>query len=167
MLVTILLAPHAQKEPTLATNRRTKNILGVLGGMGPVASAEFVRTIYSYHHGRPEQEAPVVMLYSDPTFPDRTEAVSSRSDHLLLKKLVESLTQLCELGASEIVVCCVTSHYLLTKLPHHLRSKILSLVDAIFAGLLRTEKKHLLMCTNGTRRSGLFENHPGGEKRAT
>ena len=160
VLVAILLAPVAQKDTTLATNSRSKNILGVLGGMGPVASAEFVRTIYSYHHGRSEQETPVVMLYSDPTFPDRTEALLSASDHLLLKKLVESLTQLCELGASQIVICCITSHYLLTKLPHHLRSKILSLVDNIFAGLLHTEKRHLLMCTNGTRQSRLFENHP-------
>jgi aspartate racemase len=146
----------------VATNQHARNVLGILGGMGPVASAEFVRTIYSYHQGT-EQGAPVVMLYSDPTVPDRTEALLRRSDELLLERLVGSLTHLCELGATQIVICCVTSHYLLPRLPPRLRSKITSLLDTIFAGVLRTEKRHLLMCTQGTRQSRLFESHPQWE----
>jgi len=146
----------------VATNQHARNVLGILGGMGPVASAEFVRTIYSYHQG-PEQGAPAVLLYSDPAVPDRTEALLRRSDELLLKRLVESLTHLCELGATQLVICCVTSHYLLPRLPPRLRSKITSLLDTIFAGVLRSEKRHLLMCTQGTRQSRLFESHPQWE----
>ena len=48
------------------------NVLGVVGGMGPLASAEFVKTIYEYGLNRREQESPSVVLVSDPTFPDRT-----------------------------------------------------------------------------------------------
>lgn len=150
---------RATTETTVTTEQRGKSVLGVLGGMGPLASAEFVRTIYSYHRRRPEQDAPVVMLYSDPTFPDRTEALLKRADDLLLERLTAALTLLCEQGASELVICCVTSHYLLTRLPPGLRRKIISLVDVIFDGLLRAERRHLLMCTEGTRRAGLFENH--------
>lgn len=154
-------APHARAttETTLTTEQRGKSIIGVLGGMGPLASAEFVRTIYSYHRRGPEQDAPVVMLYSDPTFPDRTEALLRGANDLLLERLIESLTRLCELGASELVICCVTSHYLLPRVPPRLRQKIISLVDVIFDGVLRAEKRHLLLCTEGTRRAGLFENH--------
>ncbi len=147
----------------MATHQPVRNVLGVLGGMGPVASAEFVRTVYSFHQAGPEQGAPVVVLYSDPTFPDRTDALLKGSDELLLKRLVEALTHLCEVGATEIVVCCVTSHYLLGRLPARLRDKITSLLDIIFAAVLRSERKHLLMCTQGTRQSGLFESHPQWE----
>ena len=146
----------------MATKQHAGNVLGILGGMGPVASAEFVRTIYSYHQG-PEQGAPVVVLYSDPTVPDRTEALLRRSDELLLERLVGSLTHLYESGATQIVICCVTSHYLLPRLPPRLRGKITSLIDTVFAGVLRTEKRHLLMCTQGTRQSRLFESHPQWE----
>ena len=52
-----------------------KRVLGVVGGAGPLASAEFIKTIYECSLGEREQEAPVVLLYSDPTFPDRTEAL--------------------------------------------------------------------------------------------
>jgi len=137
-----------------------RHVLGILGGMGPVASAEFVRTVYSFHHSGPEQGAPVVVLYSDPTFPDRTDALLKGSDELLLKRLTEALTHLCEMGATEIVICCVTSHYLLARLPARLRGKIISLPDTIFDAVLRSERRHLLMCTQGTRQSGLFESHP-------
>lgn len=147
---------------TVATNHHAGHVLGILGGMGPLASAEFVRTIYSYHRGA-EQGAPVVMLYSDPTFPDRTESLLRRSDELLLERLAASLTHLCELGATQVVICCVTSHYLLPRLPPSLRSRVTSLIDTVFAGLLRTEKRHLLMCTQGTRQSRLFESHPQWE----
>lgn len=138
-------------------------MLGVLGGMGPVASAEFVRTVYSFHRAGSEQGAPVVVLYSDPAFPDRTAALLDGSDELLLGRLVEALTRLCEMGATEIVVCCVTSHYLLARLPARLRMKIISLLDVTFAAVLSSERKHLLLCTEGTRRSRLFESHPQWE----
>jgi aspartate racemase len=51
-----------------------RNIIGILGGMGPVASAEFLKTIYEDQLDPDEQGAPIVMMYSDPTFPDRTKA---------------------------------------------------------------------------------------------
>ena len=51
----------------------TKEILGVVGGMGPLASAEFVKTIYEHSLGEREQASPTVLMHSDPTFPDRTQ----------------------------------------------------------------------------------------------
>ena len=53
-----------------------KQVLGVLGGMGGLASAEFVKTVYEISGEGVEQEqaGPVVLMYSDPAFPDRTAA---------------------------------------------------------------------------------------------
>jgi aspartate racemase len=138
------------------------DVLGVLGGMGPLASAEFVRTIYEYSGGRlcREQDAPRVILYSDPTFPDRTEAILNRTDEELLDKLTESLRWLYRMGATKMVVCCVTIHYLLPKLPDELRSRVLSLVDVIVDGVRARRESCLLITSTGTRRMALFENHP-------
>ena len=49
-----------------------RTILGILGGMGPLASAEFVRSVYELNVQTKEQASPVCVLYSDPTIPDRT-----------------------------------------------------------------------------------------------
>ncbi len=140
-----------------------KRVLGVLGGMGPLASAEFLRTIYEYSLGQREQESPIVFLYSDPTIPDRTEALL-RGDHdTLINGLTESLSRLFDFGVSKIVICCVTAHYLLEKLPVHLSQRVISLLDVIFAQLAKSPERHLLVCTNGTRQLKIFQNHPSWE----
>ncbi|WP_414565762.1 MULTISPECIES: aspartate/glutamate racemase family protein [unclassified Anabaena] len=141
-------------------NNHKREILGVLGGMGPLASAEFLRTIYEYNIlGQREQQSPKVIVYSDPTFPDRTEALLRGEYEILLTNLIAALYQLCELDVSKIVICCITSHYLFPKLPYELRDKIISLVDIIFKKILERQQKHLLICSTGTQKLGIFQKH--------
>ena len=106
-----------------------------------------------------EQEMPYVVMSSDPTFPDRTEAFLTGQSDFMLNKLMGVLKGLTDLGASRIVICCVTMHYLLPRLPSEMREKIVSLLDVVFESLLANPCKSLLLCSNGTRRLELFENH--------
>ena len=141
---------------TKDTNNR---MLGVVGGVGPLASAEFLNTIYEIWAGVREQELPRVVMSSDPTFPDRTEAFLEGKSDFMLNKLMGVLSGLADMGASKIVICCVTMHYLLPRLPSEMREKIVSLLDVIFESLLANPRRSLLLCSNGTRRLELFENH--------
>ncbi|HLO84296.1 MAG TPA: amino acid racemase [Nostocaceae cyanobacterium] len=135
-------------------------MLGIVGGMGPLASAEFIKTIYEYNRWTDkEQEAPKILLYSDPTFPDRSEALLRGEYSLLLEQLTNVLSQLCELNVSRIVICCITSHYLLPELPNHLRKPLISLIDIILNEVLERQEKYLLLCTNGTRKLKIFQNN--------
>jgi aspartate racemase len=134
-------------------------VLGVVGGLGPLASAEFLKTIYERSLAGREQEAPIVMLLSDPTHPDRTTEFLRQSHETLLRRLIESLCSLRELRASRVVICCITYHYLLPRVPRELRERVISLLDVIFDRIVNVRKKHLLFCTNGTRKMQLFETH--------
>lgn len=136
-----------------------RSILGVVGGLGPLASAEFLKTIYEYSLAGREQESPRVMLLSDPTYPDRTTEFLRQSYDELLERLIASLCQLKELGASNVVICCITYHYLLPRVPGELRKRVISLLDVIFDRILSVRKRHLLFCTKGTRKMQLFETH--------
>jgi aspartate racemase len=138
---------------------RGEKLLGVLGGMGPLASAEFMRTIYERAPAPREQDAPRVVLYSDPTFPDRTEQLLAGAEGPLLEQLVASLRQLRAFGATPIVICCVTIHHLLARVPEELRRHVLSLLDVTFARVAELRRPHLLLCTKGARRLRLFESH--------
>jgi aspartate racemase len=104
-----------------------KKLLGILGGMGPLASAEFLKTIYEYNVADLEQELPACVLYSDPKFPDRTEAIISGSDDILINLMVTALESLCQLGISKVVITCVTMHYFLPLIPTRLREKVISI----------------------------------------
>ena len=136
-----------------------KSVLGVVGGLGPMASAEFLRTIYEYSLSDFEQESPTVIVYSDPTFPDRTEAFLSGNSDPLLAQLIDVIERLLEAGATDVVFCCMTIHYLLPRLPARLRERVISLPDIIFEHLAHTRKRHLLISSSGTRKLGLFEDH--------
>jgi len=146
----------------MATDIRRSNdfLLGIVGGIGPRASAEFLKTIYEHSQCELEQASAKVVLYSDPSFPDRTESLLAGEDAVLLEKLIEALECLRRLNVSRIVICCVTIHHLLPRLPDDLREPIWSLPDVIFRQVSLSRERHLLMCTSGTRKLGLFQNHP-------
>ena len=136
------------------------NTFGILGGLGPLASAEFLKTIYEHCDGACEQEWPTIVMLSEPSFPDRTAAFERGEDDLLLERFIESLCRLRDMGAEKIVVCCVTLHHLLPRVPLHLREHVISLVDLMFADLEQRGGKHLLLCTTGTRQMQIFQRHP-------
>lgn len=138
--------------------------VGVLGGMGPLASAEFLRTIYAQGGAEREQELPVVMLHSDPTFPDRSESFLAGRPDALLERLVAALEELEALRVDRVVVCCVTMHHLIPRLPARLARRVVSLVEVACDELERRGRPHLLVCTDGTRAMRVFESHPGWER---
>jgi aspartate racemase len=139
-------------------------VLGIVGGLGPLASAEFLKTLYEYGIGENEQDAPVVLMYSDPTFPDRTDSFLAGESEVLLARLIGALQCLSDAGASHFVICCMTIHYLLPRLPANLGARVVSLLDVIFGNLERRPRRHLLICSNGTRRLELFQKHRLWEK---
>jgi len=142
------------------SNIRQKR-LGILGGMGPLASAEFLKTIYQYNSPlKSEQDTPQVILYSDPSFPDRTEVILRGDDHILRQRLIEALDQLSQLNVSKIVICCITSHYLLPYLPLQLKQRTINLIDVILNAVIENPQKFLLICTKGTIKMQVFQNHP-------
>ena len=138
--------------------------------MGPLASAEFVKTIYEHNMRSPEQECPSVILVSDPAIPDRTTSLLNGSDDVLLERVRSGIDLLTGSGATRIIVCCVTAHPILSRLPLSLQERTISLVDVIFSSICNTTERYLLLCTQGTRATGIFQHHqswPGVRSRIT
>ena len=134
--------------------------LGILGGLGPFASAAFLNTIYELNCGVTEQEMPRCILYSDPTIPDRTEAIESGSPDRLIAHFRAAVAQLLEFGAGRIVIPCITIHHFLPALPPSMQARIVSLIDITIDETARLEKRQLMLCTSGTRKARIFEGHP-------
>ncbi|GHO70184.1 aspartate racemase [Ktedonobacter sp. SOSP1-52] len=137
-----------------------RDLVGIVGGMGPLASTAFLSTLYDFTLEGVEQEAGRFILYSDPTVPDRTEAFLGHRDEIVFEMFVEILRALQRLQVQKIVVCCITLHYLLPRLPWELRQPIISLLDPIFIALQEKREPHLFLCTNATLQLRLFQSHP-------
>ena len=134
--------------------------LGIIGGMGPLASAGFVRTIYKLSVGKEEQQKLKLSLISDPSIPDRTDFFLRGNSDLLLKTLLKQIVMLKDMGATHIVICCITIHYLLPRLPVEFSNCIVSLVDILIKQIKYFGKKPLILCTSGTKQLELLEKHP-------
>ncbi|HYF50384.1 MAG TPA: amino acid racemase [Planctomycetota bacterium] len=135
-------------------------VLGIIGGMGPLASAEFMATLYEFNLSGVEQEAPRCVLYSDPTVPDRTQAIANGNDTEVTHFLSRAAASLCEAGAERLIVTCMTAHHFVERLPEDVRARTISLVDVLMDAISASQSKLLLLATTGTRRSGLLAAHP-------
>jgi aspartate racemase len=136
-----------------------RELWGIIGGMGPLASAEFMKTIYEFGEKRPEQEMPAVVLLSDPSVPDRTECFVNGLSHLLIERLENSIRHLVRLNVTHIVICCLTIHRVLPMVQGNLKRTILSLVELVLSAVIQSDRRHLLLCTSGARAMQLFESH--------
>jgi aspartate racemase len=149
-----LMQHGSGNQPT----RKPKEVWGLVGGLGPLASAEFLKTIYELSDVEVEQQAPIVIVSSDPTFPDRTASITEGQTDRLASRLEESLELLLAVGATHLAVCCVTIHSVFSQLPEQVRAKTVSLVDLAINGIRQSPfKRHLMICSNGSRQSRTFE----------
>lgn len=88
-----------------------KQILGVIGGMGPEASDYFYEQIIKHTKASCDQDHIDMAILSVASMPDRTKAIESGEHKDLLKTMRICLEHLSACGATQIAIPCNTSHY--------------------------------------------------------
>jgi aspartate racemase len=135
----------------------TKKTLGVLGGMGPQATALFYQRVIA-RTCKPDQEHVPMLILSHCTMPDRTEAIlGGRAEELyaLLRKDALFLEQN---GAGALAIPSNTSHFFAGRLQAELNIPLVNMVEetartAAAKGITRAG----ILATDGTVRSGLYQ----------
>lgn len=113
-----------------------ERILGVLGGMGPLASAQFMLRLTLLTPASRDQEHIPAVLWSDPRVPDRTRGkLSGGGDPLpWLKRGIAGLRQA---GCGAIAIPCNTAHGWYEEMQRAAEVPILHIVDAAADDLRR------------------------------
>ncbi|GII76227.1 hypothetical protein Sru01_12090 [Sphaerisporangium rufum] len=149
-----LTAGVAAPEPAGRTPART---LGVLGGMGPAATAEFLRLLAARVPGSADQDHPRVLVLSEPAVPDRTAAILDGGPSPL-PAIREGLATLVRWGADLLAVPCNTAHVSIDRLPDGPGAPLVHIVDATLAeAARRAPEGGWLTATTGTVVSGLYQ----------
>lgn len=104
-------------------------ILGVLGGMGPLASAEFMRSLTLQTPATRDQDHIPTILVSDPRVPDRTAARQGRGPDPL-PALLRGIRILEAAGCGAIAIPCNTAHGWFDGMTAATALPILHIVDA-------------------------------------
>jgi len=137
--------------------------IGILGGMGPEATADLFLKIIRSTPARTDQEHIRVLIDSNPAIPDRTAAIlnGGRSPVPWLTRTAQQLEQW---GVDLIVIPCNTAHYYYDQIQASVWVPVLHIMKETALHLRRrypTLQTVGLLATTGTIRTGLYQRFLG------
>ena len=97
----------------MSTSRQTDNkikTLGIIGGMGPLSTAELFYDIVRFTKADGDSAHLPILIDNDPSVPDRTKAIVTGSNKPA-EHISRNIQKLAAQGAEIFIVCCNTSHY--------------------------------------------------------
>jgi len=132
--------------------------LGVIGGMGPMASAYFMELVTDMTEASCDQEHLSMYIASCPSVPDRTAFILGESEDDPVPGMIDMGLFLQSRGVSCIAIPCMTAHYFHDRLQESLKVHVIDAIEET-AGLLSENgvKKAGVMATDGSVKSGIFE----------
>jgi len=132
--------------------------LGILGGMGPAASAEYVTRLIKQTPAACDQEHIPFVLWNEPRTPDRSTSIRN-GDNKPLLYLLQGIQVLKAVGCDRIVIPCNTAHYWFDDMVK-MGVPIIHIVDSIADELRALDIKNTtigIMGTQGTIEHGLYQ----------
>ena len=133
--------------------------LGILGGVGPLASVRFSEMMINMTDAKTDQEHIPLLMFNDNTIPDRTSFILGRSNIDPVPKMISGIKKLVDFGSDYIVITCNTAHYFYDQLQASTSVPIVNMIEeAVTAAILKKPgvKKIGVLATDGTIESGVY-----------
>jgi len=137
----------------------SNSIIGILGGMGPAATADFYSKLVSLTPVHSDQEHLRTVIWSDATIPDRTEALLGLGPDPT-PWLLHGCRVLREAGATVIAIPCNTAHAFVPRIADRIGLPIIHMIDEVARHLAAFEppvRTAGLLATTGTVQAGLYQ----------
>ena len=138
-----------------------KKILGVLGGMGPLATQLFYKMVIEKTDAGCDQEHLDMIILSHATMPDRTKAIREGRTEELFHLLLKDVKMLEANGAGVIAIPCNTSHVLADRLQEEASVPIVNMIREtalyIESQFRQSGAKVAILATDGTVNTGLYQ----------
>lgn len=130
--------------------------VGIIGGMGPLATADLFEKIIKYTNAKSDQENIPVLIYSNPQIPDRTTAILNGGKSPV-EELVSTGRVLESMGADLLCMPCNSAHYFHEQIQDHLKAPLLNMVK-LTVDYLEKEgfKKVAVLGTLSTIRANIY-----------
>ena len=134
-----------------------KPVLGVIGGLGPMATAFFMELITEMTDAKTDQEHLEMIVCSAPSIPDRTRYILDNTQESPLPRMLEIGTFLADQQVTAIAIPCVTAHYFFRELEAGIAVPIINGAGETVAHLKAHGITRVgIMATSGTVQSGVF-----------
>jgi aspartate racemase len=146
---------HALAEPVRRPRKAFK--IGVVGGVGPLATVDFMGKVVRLTEARRDQDHIKMIVEQNPQIPDRTEhLIHGGTDPTIA--LFATCKKLEAAEADLIAIPCNTAHAFVERIQPHLRIPVLNMLDETMAQVGDRYPGHTvgLLATAGTVQSGVY-----------
>lgn len=133
--------------------------LGVIGGMGPMATQVLYKEIIERTDVKCDQEHIDMIILSHASMPDRTAAIKSGNTHEVFANLLADAKMLENNGVDAIAIPCNTSHFFWKPLQAEIEVPIINMVRCTVERIKKENpsiKKVGLLATDGTVYTGIY-----------
>ena len=135
-----------------------KKTIGIVGGMGPLATCDLFRKIITVTDAASDQEHVRVCIDSNTEIPDRTAAILHHGKDPV-PEMVKSAKYLEAMGADVLIMPCNTAHFFYDRVASCVNVPFLNMLEETAEELLRHGiRKVGLLATDGTIHSHVYEN---------
>lgn len=136
-----------------------RGLIGVLGGMGPMATVDFFRKVIEETTADRDQDHVPLIIDSSPQIPCRVSAIL-RGGESPVPAMLAGLQRLERAGAECAVIACNTAHYWYNELSAKSNLPILHIVDAVGDALKMPGAHSMpmgLLATEATLETRIFQ----------
>ena len=160
-IVTVISAILARNSagPAAAMTQNMQKTVGVMGGMGPDATVDFMARVIALTESNGDQDHVHMIVDQNPTIPDRQTAINEGTDEVS-DALGAMAKRLEDAGADFLVMVCNTAHvfidgvYASTNIPFiHLIEESVKEIDIVSPDA----KKVGVMATTGCLNTGIYQ----------
>ncbi len=134
-----------------------KKVLGIIGGLGPLATAYFMMKIIRMTDAATDQEHIRMIVYNYPDIPDRTKYILDKTARDPLPFMRDIALRLQNDGVCSIAIPCVTAQFYHDRLQESIGIPVFNGVREMADYLKENDIKSVgIMGTDGTVQSDLF-----------
>lgn len=153
-----LLSNSFMLQKETKSKNMSKKTLGIVGGMGPLATAEFFYEVVNLTRASCDADHIHVIMDSDPSIPNRSDAVLGNSA-ACISAIRNSVRKLEQAGADVLVMPCNTAHAFFDEIADVTGLPFLNMVKLTCAKVAESPiRKVGLLATDGTLKSGIYQN---------
>ncbi|WP_313801936.1 amino acid racemase [Cytobacillus sp.] len=137
-----------------------KKSLGVIGGMGPMATSVFFEKVIENTVAGSDQDHINMIILNHATLPDRTSVILNNEEDTFIHAVEKDIKLLESAGVANIAIPCNTSHYFYDKMQEMTSVNIIHMIDETCKAIHQTygdQSKVGILATNGTVSSGIYE----------
>lgn len=136
-----------------------KKTLGIIGGVGPLATIFLGEMIVRLTDAKKDQEHVHTIIDNDTSIPDRTAYILNKSEENPVPYLVRDINKLIQAGADVICIPCNTAHTFYNEMQDASTVPVLHMIRLTAKKALQLGAKRVgILATDGTLAAKVYQN---------